>query len=141
MRQTVSERKREILIRSAESRLGVVESLDSTMRSAGRTWEIVRVPRRVARWGMYAGGGLLGVLLLRRLFSSGHHVASVAAPAVAPQSRGAASLLGSALVQLLPVLVVPWLKSQIQGANNGGENLLTRLHPSRILFRWLGLEK
>lgn len=124
-----------ILIRSAESRLGVVESLDSAMRGAGRTWELIRVPRQVARWGIFAGGGTMGLLLLKWLMWPRRTVASVAPAAV--QRGGMVSVLGRLLVQALPVLLAPWLRSQMQS----GGHILARLHPGRLFFRWLGLEK
>lgn len=142
MHQTVSERKREILIRSAEARLGVVESLDSAMRGAGRTWELIRVPRRVARWGALAGGGVLGVALLKWLLGGGRSVVAAApvASVAAPQG-GALALVGRLLVQLAPVLLAPWLKTHVLGEGSSGSKLLARLHPGRLFFRWLGLEK
>lgn len=139
MHQTVSERKRALLIRSAEARLGVVESLNSAVRGAGRTWELIRVPRRVARWGLAAGGGALGVVVLKWLLG-GKRAVAVAAPVAAPQG-GALALLGRLLVQSLPVLLAPWIKAQLLKNDGKGGGLLTRLHPGHLFFRWLGLEK
>ena len=125
-------------MRSAESRLGIVESLDAAMRGAGRTWELIRVPRRVARWGLAAGGGALGVVVLKWLLG-GKRAVAVAAPGAAPQG-GALALLGRLLVQSLPVLLAPWLKQQMLSGGSG-RGLLSRMHPGHLFFRWLGLEK
>ena len=126
-------------MRSAESRLGVVTSLDSAMRGAGRTWELLRVPRSAARWGLFACGSALGVLLLRRMLGSGRK-AAVAAPAVAAPQSGALALVGRLLLQALPVLLTPLLKSQMRGGGAEGK-WGSLLHPQRLFFRWVGLEK
>lgn len=136
MHQALSERKREILIRSAESRLGVVESLDSAMRGAGRTWELMSVPRKVVRAGVTVGGGALGILLFRRLFGS-RPKPLISAP-VTPRHALSDVLLQGA-IRLLPVLLAPWLRSQVMGA--GVSAALERLQPARAFFRWLGLER
>lgn len=122
-------------MRSAQSRLGAVESLDLAMRGAGRTWELIRVPRNVARWGVAAGGGVVGLILVRRLF--GGHRQPVPTPVQAP--RGIGGSLVQLLLQVAPIVLAPWLKTQMNNGSLG--QALERFHPGRIFFRWLGLEK
>lgn len=125
-------------MRSAEARLGVVESLDSAMRGVGRTWELISVPRKVARWGVTVGGGLLGVAIFRRLVGLGRR--QVAAVPVAPaEPRSAAGSVAQLVLQLLPVVLAPWLRTQMSSGGLG--HMLNRFHPGTIFFRWLGLEK
>lgn len=135
MRPTLSERKGELLIRSAESRLGAVESLGSAFAETERAWAHLASPSTYAKSGLIAGCGVLGVLLLRRLLSS-----SSKSPAPEVRAVGAAS--GSSLkylaMQALTILVFPWLRSRLINGNWG--DALKRLQPSHIIARWLGLE-
>lgn len=128
-------------MRSAESRLGIVESLDAAMRGAGRTWELIRVPRKVTCWGLVAGGSALGVALLWRIYRGVRRMSAVAPPVAAAAPQGSAlAVLGRLLVQSLPVLLAPWLKQQMLSGGSG-RGLLSRMHPGHLIIRWLGLEK
>ena len=134
MRPTLSERKGEILIRSAESRLGVIESLASARSGAERTWARLGAPRTYMKAGLATCGGVLGMLLLRRIVSRNKVVPVQAVQAV----RGGSSLM-PLVVQALTLLLFPWLRSHMAVSEWG--NTLKRYSPSNIFFRWLGLEK
>lgn len=123
-------------MRSAEARLGVIESLNSAMQGAGRTWQLVSVPSKAVRWGVVAGGGVLGVLLFRGLFGRRKPAAAVL-PVAASSSVG--SSVWRLALQLLPVVLAPWLRSS--AFSSGVGEALNRLQPSRLFFRWLGLER
>ena len=135
MRPTVSEKKGEILIRSAESRLGVIESLSSACVGVERAYARLRTPGTYAKVGLAAGGGLLGMLLLRRLLSRGGSRAAVVTAAKATPG----SPLATVFVQALTVLVFPLLRERLLGGDWGES--LRKIRPSRFFFRWLGLEK
>ena len=134
MHQTVSERKREILMRSAQSRLEVLESLDAAREGVGHTWSRMMVPRKWGRISAVAGGGLLGVWLLRRLM----HRRPAPAPVVAAAPAGG-SPMKYVLAQMFTLLVLPWLRSRSVGTDWG--DTWKRYQPSSLFFRWLGLEK
>lgn len=124
-------------MRSAEARLGVVESIDSAMRGVGRTWEMMSVPRKAVRWGAIAGGSMLGLVALRSIFGGRRQVVAPVAQAVEP--RGVGSSLVHFALQMLPVLLAPWLKSRFLASGLGSS--LGNLHPGHLFFRWLGLDK
>lgn len=127
-------------MRSAEARLGVLDSLDTAVKGVGRTWEMMSVPRLAARWGLYAVGGVFGITLLRRIASAGKRETAVAQ--VAP-GRGVGATLLIALLQLLPVVAAPWLKQQAKGGmsmlSEGVSSVWQRVNPMNAFFRWLGL--
>lgn len=124
-------------MRSAESRLGAVESLDSAMRGVGRTWELVSVPSKAMRWGAMAGGALLGLGMVRWFIRSRKHSSVVP---LAPVPRGGlSSSLAQVLVQVLPIVLAPWFRSQVLSGSGG--KLLSCLNPGHLLSRWLGFEK
>lgn len=138
MRATLSERKASLLIRSAESRLGVVESISSACHGLERAYGQLTAPRTYAKFGMVAGGGLVGMLLLRKLTGwVGRKPATVAAVQSGRVSAGSTARF--LLVQALTVLVFPWLRARLQG--NGWGEVFKRVNFSHIISRWLGLEK
>ena len=137
MHQTLSARKREVLIQVAETRMEVFMAMDAAKGRVSRTWDRVKVPSRVARIGLAIGGSALGMWALRRLFHK-----KIVAPAVQttfPAGGGALSSLTYLLVQVAALTLLPWLKTRAQGAEWG--DFLKRLHPAHIFFRWIGLEK
>ena len=84
--------------------------------------------------GLATCGGLLGMLLLRRIVSRNKVVPVQAVQAV----RGGSSLM-PLVVQALTLLLFPWLRSHMAVSEWG--NTLKRYSPSNIFFRWLGLDK
>lgn len=132
MRSTVSERKSEILIRSAESRLGIIESLDSARINAERTMSRLSSPATYTKLGLMTGGGVLGMWALKRIFSRNKTIMA-AAPAAG------ASTVRYLAMQSLTLLVFPWLRSRILGGE--WEPMIRRIQPIQRLTRWLGLDK
>lgn len=117
-------------MRSAETRLMVLDSVDSTRQGVSRTWQSLSVPRKLLRYGLYAGTGVLGAWLTRRLLGGGR------VPAPAPAARTPKLRI---MAQALTLVALPWLRSRVRGVDWGA--VAGRLSPTRIFFRWLGLEK
>lgn len=137
MHQTLSERKREILMRSAESRLAALESLNSAVVGVGHTWSYLQMPRPYLRIAMMAGGGMVGAWLMRKLFWR-----KKPAPAIAASQGTGHSVSSSVLyllVQVISILLLPQVKSRVE--NSGWGSFIKRMHPTHLFFRWLGLEK
>lgn len=125
-------------MRSAEARVAAITSLNSAVQGAGHTWEMLRVPRQVARWGLVAGGGVLGIILMRRILSFGRRRENLPAlPAPKPQSIGIS--IAQMAVQALPILLAPWVKSQFSGGRVG--HFFSRFSIDHLIARWLGFDK
>lgn len=99
---------------------------------------MVSVPRKAVRWGVVAGGGTLVVLLFRGLFGKRKPVV-VAQPLPEAVHSGMGGALLRLMLQVLPMVLAPWLRSSVLGSGLG--EALKRMNPSRIFFRWLGLDK
>lgn len=112
--------------------MGVLYALDAAKGRVNHTWNCVKVPRRVARAGLVAGGGALVMWALRRLFRR----KPVVLPAVVGKSHTPSVYL---LVQLISLVLLPWLRTRV--FDLGWGDLVKRMHPARIFFRWIGLEK
>lgn len=123
-------------MRSAESRLGIIESLSSARLGAERTVSRLSAPVTYTKAGLIAGSGLLGMWTLRRMFRR-----SKPTMAVAPAANEAAGgfSVRYLLVQSLTLLLFPWLRARLLGGEWDGA--FRRFQPAHIFFRWLGLEK
>ena len=139
MHQTLSERKRELLTRAAESRVSVVESMEATAGTMLSVYGRFRVLSSYVKVGLGVGAGLVGMLLMKRMLSVGRRRVSTAlqVPTVPARSAGGALLLLA--VQLASALLLPWVRERVHGTDFG--QVFKRMQPSHIFFRWLGLEK
>ena len=123
-------------MRAAESRVAVVESIESTAGTVRSVYGRFSVPSSYVKMGLGVGAGLVGAWLMRRVFSAGSHRVSAALNTPTHSTSGALVLL---LVQVASALLLPWVRERVHGSDWG--NVVKRMHPSHIFFRWLGLEK
>lgn len=139
MDQTLSERKRIILQRSAETRAAVKQSLVSTVEAVRGVYVRLKEPRPYVKAGLALGGGVVGLMIGKRLVQAiiGHR-ALVGCPAMNDCS-GTGHALGWLLIQVVSSLLLPYMRERIRAQELGDS--IRRLRPSRIFFRWLGLEK
>lgn len=124
-------------MRSAESRVAVTEAMEEAMDGARGVYERFSLPRGYVKAGVVAAAGLVGTLVLRRLFSTGSRRIAAAPGTIAPAHNGTALLYLA--IQVASALLLPWVKSRLEGAEWG--EMVKKWHPSHIFFRWLGLEK
>lgn len=130
MYQTNAQRKHEILMRSSVARLKMINAAESAGQGVGRCAALVPLSGKVVRYSLMvaAGAATVGVLsLLRRK------------PAPTPQPKPQPGMSRYIVAQLLTVVLLPWLRQQMLQGETGKK--LLRLHPARLFFRWLGLEK
>ncbi len=95
-------------MRAAQSRLGIVSSLDDARRDMGRCVDLLPVSARMFRLGVGVAAGLAGVVVLRSLWPARRRKP---APAPAAVVRGAAAPGHGAvrylLSQSLALLLIP----------------------------------
>lgn len=129
MYQNNAQRKREILMRSAASRLRAANAVDAVGADVRGCIAALPVSARVLRYSAAAVAGVAAVGALR-LFT---RRPAPAAPVKRPHFgyRVAA--------QLMTLVLLPWLRQQLMKGEVGAK--LQRLHPVHLFFRWLGLEK
>ena len=123
-------------MRTAESRVAVVESIESTAGTVRSVYGRLSVPSSYVRVGLGVGAGLVGAWLMKRVFSAGSRHVSEALNTQTRSTSGAFVLL---LVQVASALLLPWVRERVHGSDLG--YVVKRMHPSHIFFRWLGLEK
>lgn len=132
MYQTNAQRKHEILMRSSVARLKVINAAESAGQGVARCVSLVPLSGKVVRYSLIAAAGVatLGVLrMLRRK----------PAPLPAPTAPAPKRLGHYVVAQALTMVLLPWLRQQaLQGEL---AERLRRLHPVRLFFRWVGLEK
>ncbi len=110
-------------MRSAESRLGVVDSVEGVRKGVGACVDALPVSARVLRIGGTAAAGLLGVGLVRGLLPI---VRGKTPPPPAPAAPAAGSgVAGYLLTQIVVSLVLPVCRSFLTGKLGG--SLLERL--------------
>ncbi len=134
MYQTLSQRKREILMRSAEARVALMDSVDETCRGVRGCVATLPVPGRALRYGLLAGAGVTGVALLRRMFRARR--ATVPTPS---HSLSGSGVLRYLLMQVVTLVLLPWVRQMALQGRVG--NMVKRLRPAQAFFRWLGLEQ
>lgn len=116
----------------------MVDSLVSARLGLDHAYARLQAPRTYAKVGIIAGGGMLGAVLLRRVCGwLGRKPATVAA--VQAGKIGGSGAVATLAVQALTILVFPWLKSRLLGGK--WDEMIKSNSPSRLLFRWLGLER
>ncbi len=126
-------------MRVAESRVAVVESMESTAGTVRSVYGRFSVPSSYVKVGLGVGAGLLGMWLMKRVFSAGSRRVATALSTPAAPARTTSGALILLLVQVASALILPWVRERLHGADLG--HVLKRMQPSHILFRWLGLEK
>ena len=126
-------------MRVAESRVAVVDSMESTADTVRSVYGRFRVPGSYMRMGLGVGAGLVSMWLVNRVFSAGRRrvASALQTPALPARSAGGAFTL--LLVQLASTLLLPWVRERVHGADLG--HVFKRMQPSHIFFRWMGLEK
>ncbi len=134
MYQTNAQRKHEILMRSSVARLKVINAAESAGQGVGRCVELLPLSGKVARYSLYAVGGMAAVGMLSLLRRRSKPAAAAKVPESSPQ--GVSRYL---MAQLVTLVLLPWLRQQMLQGELGMR--LRRMHPARMFFRWLGLEK
>lgn len=142
---TRQQRKQQILSLVAQTRM---EALDSAVRAktgAGGCLESLHVSRSTLRLALAAAAGYVGVRMVGRMLSRGSKrpapVVKVAAQPEpqAPQVGVPGGLLKYLIAQLFTLVLLPCLKGALSGErfSRGADYW----RPSRIFFRWIGLER
>lgn len=136
-------------MRVAQSRVGALESAGRVQHGVGGCLDALHVSRRALRYSAMVGAGIACVKVLRRVFvpAPSPAKAPVAPAAVAPAQETSApqepSLSGGLLkylvAQLVTLVVLPWLRDNLTAVRVPAR--LDYWRPSRIFFRWVGLEK
>ncbi len=125
------------MMRAAEARVAMLDALEGATGEARRVYSRIAVPRTYLRAGMAAGAGVAGVWLLRKVLSGVRCTPSATPSGVGATGAGAALMY--LLVQAASAILLPWIRSRVQHSDWSG--MWHRMHPTQILFRWLGLEK
>lgn len=136
-------------MRVAQSRVGVLESTARVQRGVSGCLDALHVSRRALRYSALVGAGVAGVKILRKMFvsassSAGKPVAPVAAapkkePSVSQEPSLSGGLVKYLVAQLVTLVVLPWLRERLTSGRMPAK--LDYWRPSRIFFRWVGLEK
>lgn len=130
MYQANAQRKQEILMRSAVARLKVINAAESAGQGVARCVALVPLSGKVARYSLMAVAGVATIGVLRLL----RRKPAPLPPAPAPKRLG-----HYVVAQALTLVLLPWLRQQaLQGEL---AERLRRLHPVRLFFRWVGLER
>lgn len=124
-------------MRTAESRVATTEAMEAAMEGARGVYERFSVPRGYIKTGAAVAVGLVGAWMVRRLLSMGHRKVMEVQGETAPARNGTALLY--LLIQVASALVLPWVRGRLKEAEWG--DLVKKMHPSHLFFRWLGLEK
>lgn len=109
------------------------------MHGVERTWNAVRVPKNVARWGLAAGGGVLALLVVSGFFRRGKREVVVETVRRDSVSRSVAMALARGAVKLAPLVVAPLWRTFLSGGSIG--DMAAHLNPVRVVSRLLGGKK
>lgn len=144
---TTQQRKQQILTRVAQSRVQVLDSAARAQSGAGVCLDVMHISRQTARYGMLAIVGYAGLKLAGRIFRvlKGSKPAPVQKPVpvdepaqpALPAPKG--GLFKYFAAQLFTIVLLPWLKEWALGVRV--PQRVDYWRPSRVFFRWLGLEK
>lgn len=124
-------------MRTAESRVATTRAMDSAMEGARGVYERFSMPRGYMKAGAAVAVGLFGVWMVRRMLTIGSHKVMEVQGGTMPARNGTALLY--LLIQVASALVLPWVRGRLKEAEWG--DLVKKMHPSHLFFRWLGLEK
>ena len=129
-----AQRKQEILMRSSVARLKMINAAESAGKGVERCVALVPLSGKVVKYSVVAAAGAAAVGVLSLLLRSKKPVAQPVPQHNTPQSVGR-----YLVAQLLTLVFLPWLRQQAMQGELGQR--LLRLHPARLFFRWIGLEK
>lgn len=133
-------------MRVAQTRLSSLESATTVRDSGGACVDALHVSRRALRYTACVGAGMAGVKMLGAFWRSRRKAAPV--PVVLPppsKTPGndtpavAGGLLKYLIAQLATVVLLPWLRDTLLAGSLSRK--VDYWRPSRIFFRWVGLEK
>lgn len=144
---TTQQRKQQILTRVAQSRVQVLDSAARAQSGAGVCLDVMHISRQTARYGAMAIVGYAGLKVAGLIFKAlkGRKpapvqktlpVAEPVQPAVAAPKGG---LFKYFVAQLFTIVLLPWMKEWVMGVSMPKK--VDYWRPSRIFFRWLGLER
>lgn len=138
---THQQRTQQILNRVAQTRIGVLESAAKTQAGAGVCMDVLHISRKTLRYAAMAAVGYAGLRIAGRLIHRAPRPAQAALPspksvAAAEQPRGLFKYL---IAQLFTIVLLPWVKEWLSGSKVSRG--LDYWRPSRIFFRWIGLER
>lgn len=143
------QRKQEVLMRVAGSRVGVLESASRVRAGAGACLDVLHISGRALRYSAMVGAALTGVRLVRKMLPKPASAPIVvqkvpAAGAVADTSAPseptiAGGLLKYLIAQLVTLVILPWLRDKV--TSGVVVKKVDYWRPSRIFFRMVGLEK
>ncbi len=108
-------RKEEILRRAAESRLGVLSSLESAGKGVRRCVDALPLSAQAFRIGSAVAAGMGGMLLLRALVPSRRRPAAPQQPAPAPTQRHLGRYL---LTETIVMLAIPLCRRYLLGTGH-----------------------
>lgn len=121
-------------MRSSVARLKVINAAESAGQGVRRCVSLLPVSGKVMRYSLYAAAGAAAVGVLGLLRS--RKPAPAPAPVVGAVPQGLSRYL---LAQIATSVLLPWLRQQALQGELGQK--LRRWHPTRLFFRWVGLEK
>ena len=132
----------------AQSRVGALESAGKVSGGVGACMDALHVSRRALRYSVAVGVGFVGLKVARRLLKSllpraKSRTAVTVAPSKAPSGVAAPTVSGGLLKYLVAqgvtLVLLPWLRDLLM--RGVLQPRLDYWKPSRIFFRWIGLEK
>ena len=132
----------------AQTRVGALESAGKVSGGVGACLDALHVSRRALRYSAVVGAGIVGLKVARRLLKSllpraKSRPVAPAVPAKAPAGVAAPTVSGGLLKYLVAqgvtLVLLPWLRDLLM--RGVLQPRLDYWKPSRIFFRWIGLEK
>ncbi len=119
-------------MRSSVSRLKVINAAESAGQGVSRCVSMLPLSGKVARYSLYAVAGMAAVGVMSLLRRSPK-------PMPTPQTNSPQGVSRYLMAQLMTLVLLPWLRQQMLQGEWGAK--LRRMHPARMFFRWIGLEK
>ncbi len=129
----------------AQSRVDALQSADTVRGGVGACLDALHVSRRALRYSAVVGAGYMGLKIARRLvFSrkkkeSKRMTPAPVSPAVESVPSVGGGLLRHLVAQAVTLVVLPWLRDRL--LRGSLPSRIDYWRPSRIFFRWIGLEK
>lgn len=136
--------KQQVLTRVAQSRVAMLESTSRACRGAEGMARSLPINRAALQGGAVLGGVLLGAGVLRKLLKKApaqkKATLKLPAPSVPPSVPVGGGLLKYIIVQIVSLVLVPWLRNVVK-VDVRVPSRLDYWRPSRVFFRLVGLEK
>lgn len=133
-------------MRVAQTRISSLESAATVRDSGGACVDALHVSRRALRYTACVGAGIAGARLLGALWRSRRKAAPVPVALPPPPQQkesdvpsATGGLLKYLIAQLATVVLLPWLRDTLVAGPISRK--IDYWRPSRIFFRWVGLEK